>query len=70
MPKALGGTYWTGDDGDARDIQKGFDSNERIKKSLLVDFTKRLKEAGFLKEQDKELDIARFILQETARGGS
>jgi deoxycytidylate deaminase len=69
VPKALGGTYWTGDVGDARDIQKGFDSNERIKKSLLVDFAKRLKEAGFLKEQEKELDVARFIIKETSRGG-
>ena len=69
VPKALGGTYWPGDPGDARDLQKGYDSNERIKKSLLVDFTKRLKEAGFLKEQEKELDVARFILKETARGG-
>ena len=47
MPKPLGGTYWTGDPGDARDIEKNFDSNERIKKSLLVDFTKRLKENEF-----------------------
>ncbi len=69
VPKALGGTYWTGDDGDARDIQKGFDSNERIKKSLLVDFAKRLNEAGFLKDQAKELDVARFIVKETSRGG-
>ena len=69
VPKALGGTYWHGDPNDARDFQKSYDSNERIKKSLLVDFTKRLKEAGFLKEQEKELDVARFILKETARGG-
>lgn len=70
VPKAHGGTYWTGDDGDSRDIQKGFDSNERIKKSLLVDFTKRLKQAGLLKDQEKELDVARFILKETSRGGA
>jgi deoxycytidylate deaminase len=72
VPKALGGTYWTGDPGDSRDIQKGFDTNERIKKSLLVDFTKRLKEAGFLREQEKgkELDVARFIIKETSRGGA
>ncbi|MGJ4953641.1 anti-phage dCTP deaminase [Bradyrhizobium sp. HKCCYLS20291] len=70
VPKALGGTYWPGDTPDARDFQKNYDSNERIKKSLLVDFTKRLKEAGFLKEQEKELDVARFILKETARGGA
>ena len=69
VPKALGGTYWTGDEGDARDIQKGFDSNERIKKSLLVDFAKRLNDAGFLKDQAKELDVARFIIKETSKGG-
>jgi len=70
VPKPLGGTYWPGDPNDARDFQKNHDSNERIKKSLLVDFTKRLKDAGFLKEQEKELDVARFIIKETARGGA
>jgi cytidine deaminase len=70
VPKALGGTYWTGDSDDSRDIQKGYDSNERIKKSLLVDFTKRLKAAGLLKDQGKELDVARFILKETSKGGA
>jgi deoxycytidylate deaminase len=70
VPKALGGNYWTGDTGDARDFQKGYDSNERIKRSLLVDFTKRLKEADLLKETDRELDVARFIVKETSRGGA
>jgi deoxycytidylate deaminase len=70
VPKPLGGNYWTGDPGDARDFQKGYDSNERIKRSLLVDFTKRLKEADLLKETDKELDVARFIVKETSRGGA
>ena len=68
VPKALGGTYWTGDLNDARDIQKGYDLNERIKKSLLVDFTKRLKSAGLIKEEG--MDVARFIVKETARGGA
>lgn len=70
VPKAHGRTYWTGDTGDSRDIVKGYDSNERIKKSLLVDFTKRLNKAGFLKDQAKELDVARFILKETSKGGA
>jgi deoxycytidylate deaminase len=69
VPKPLGGTYWTGDHGDARDIEKGFDSNERIKRSLLVDFTKRLKENNFLTTETTEIDIARFIGNETSRGG-
>jgi len=69
VPKPLGGTYWTDDDGDARDLKKGFDSNERIKRSLLVDFTKRLKENGYLKAEIKETEVARFIVTETSRGG-
>jgi deoxycytidylate deaminase len=35
VPKALGGTYWTGDEGDARDFQKGNDTNERIRSLFL-----------------------------------
>jgi deoxycytidylate deaminase len=69
VPKPLGGTYFTGDAGDARDIEKGFDSNERIKRSLLVDFTKRLKDNNFLTAGIKEIDVARFIVNETSKGG-
>jgi deoxycytidylate deaminase len=69
VPKPLGGTYWTGDHGDARDIEKGFDSNERIKRSLLVDFTRRLKDNNFLSSGIEEGEVARFILNETSRGG-
>lgn len=69
VPKPLGGTYWTGDEGDARDIQKGHDPNERIKRSLLVDFTKRLKDNGFLTTGKSEIDVARFIVDQTSRGG-
>lgn len=70
VPKAHGGTYWTGDSRDSRDFKKGFDSNERIKKSLLVDFTKRLKEAGFLGDEGKSLDVVQFIIKETSKGGA
>ena len=34
VPKPLGGTYWTDDDGDARDLKKGFDSNGRKSSAL------------------------------------
>lgn len=69
VPKALGGTYWQDDSGDARDFQKGFDANERIKKSLLVDFTRRLQDGDFLKSDRQIDDVARFILKETSKGG-
>lgn len=70
VPKAFGGTYWTGDEGDARDMQKGFDSNERIKRSLLVDFAKRLSDLGVLSDKFKDDDVAKLILKETSRGGA
>jgi deoxycytidylate deaminase len=70
VPKAKGGTYWTGDTDDARDAKKGFDSNERIKKSLLVDFAKLLNKAQFFKEEINEMEVARLIAKETDRGGS
>ncbi len=70
VPKPLGGTYWTGDFGDARDIQKGYDANEHIKKSLLVDFARRLKDAGLMKSEGNELDLAKIIMKETAKGGA
>jgi deoxycytidylate deaminase len=70
VPKAGGGTYWTEDKPDARDMRKGYDSNERIKKGFLADFTRRLAKAGFLKEDIKGRDLAHLILKETDKGGS
>lgn len=69
VPKAFGGTYWTEDKHDARDFKRKIDENERIKKSLLVDFTKRLNDAGRLKETLSEEDITELILSETGRKG-
>lgn len=51
VPKAGGGTYWSGDDRDQRDIVDGSDPNERRKTEVLVDVIDRLKRSGFLSEQ-------------------
>jgi len=42
VPKAGGGTYWPGDEGDRRDFVQGDDPNEGYKLSLMVDVLDRL----------------------------
>src|SRR5271157_3381801 len=46
VPKAGGGTYWTGDALDARDFVAGHDPNEAQKLEILVDLLDRLKKAA------------------------
>jgi cytidine deaminase len=48
VPKAGGGTYWTGDEPDARDFVQGFDANDNHKKEVLTDLISRLKDGGHL----------------------
>jgi deoxycytidylate deaminase len=50
VPKAGGGTYWSGDLRDARDFVQGHDPNERKKIELLVDLIDRLKKGEHLSE--------------------
>lgn len=71
VPKAKGGTYWEGDKSDDRDYKRAYDSNDRIKRSILVDFTNRLKEGGYLNEENEEgkkLNVGEFISSETKKG--
>ena len=48
VPKAGGGTYWSGDPRDERDFVQGHDPNERKKIELLVDLIDRLKKGQHL----------------------
>ena len=48
VPKSGGGTYWHGDDSDARDFIKGSDPNEMQKTQILVDLIDRLRQGGHL----------------------
>jgi deoxycytidylate deaminase len=50
VPKAGGGTYWSEDPRDRRDIIQGYDPNEQKKHEVLVDIINRLMEAGHLSE--------------------
>jgi deoxycytidylate deaminase len=47
VPKAGGGTYWTGDVGDSRDFRVGQDSNAKIKNDMINDALIHLRAAGW-----------------------
>jgi cytidine deaminase len=55
VPKAEGGTYWTGDEPDARDFVKGSDPNEARKTQVLVDLIDRLHKGGHLSRELMEI---------------
>lgn len=67
VPRAGGGTYWTGDASDARDFIAGHDPNEAQKLEILVDLLDRLKKDGHLSEPLLQLvdphDIAKKLLE-------
>ncbi|WP_321380273.1 anti-phage dCTP deaminase [Rhizobium sp.] len=50
VPKALGGNYWDGDDPDNRDISKGHDPNDKLKKEVIRNVVERLQTKGFLSD--------------------
>lgn len=50
VPKALGGNYWDGDEPDNRDIRKGHDPNDKLKKEVIRNVIERLQKKGFLSE--------------------
>lgn len=48
VPKAGGGTYWSGDQGDQRDFVTGRDPNDEKKRELVADFIDRMLRMGRL----------------------
>ena len=68
VPRAGGGTYWTGDRGDARDFLQGADPNETRKTQVLVDLIDRLHKGkhlstNLLTETDPNV-ISKHLLSE------
>jgi deoxycytidylate deaminase len=51
VPKAGGDLYWPGDEGDARDFQRGFDPIVEERKQILSELLAGLKKAGVLSEK-------------------
>ncbi|MEI6351829.1 MAG: anti-phage dCTP deaminase [Verrucomicrobiota bacterium] len=56
VPKAGGGLYWEGDEGDSRDHLRGYDSNDVMKQFFLRDVLTRLQKSGWLKGELEKLD--------------
>jgi deoxycytidylate deaminase len=66
VPKAGGGTYWSEDPHDRRDIIQGYDPNEQMKSELLVDLIDRLKKGQHLDQslaqKGDAADICKVLL--------
>lgn len=62
VPKAGGDLYWPGDDGDARDFQRGFDPIVEERKQILSELLSGLRKAEVLSEQyADDKDIAPLV---------
>ena len=72
VPKAGGGTYWSGDEDDARDMAMGSDPNDQKKTELLVDVINRLLKRSHLSPElskiENAAEIAETILEEEGEG--
>jgi cytidine deaminase len=60
VPKAGGGTYWTGEQHDYRDFQLGFDSNVRFRDQIVADIIKRLK-SGWLSSEYTAMTLEELV---------
>jgi deoxycytidylate deaminase len=67
VPKAGGGTYWTGDKGDTRDYAKGYDYNTSRKRGMLIDVVMRLKQKKLLARSFPTLTSRRSRKSSSAR---
>jgi cytidine deaminase len=56
VPKAGGGLYWEGDEGDSRDHLRGYDANDQVKMHFLRDVLIRMQKSGWLKDDLTNLD--------------
>jgi deoxycytidylate deaminase len=57
VPKAGGGSYWSGDSPDKRDISLDYDPGERLKRMGLADVLRRLIDANLLPQKtDREIN--------------
>jgi deoxycytidylate deaminase len=70
VPRSGGGTYWSGEAQDHRDVVEGHDPNEMRKVEVLVDIVDRLRRGGHLEEALCSLGdsyvITKHLLEENA----
>jgi cytidine deaminase len=63
VPKAGGGTYWTGEPRDARDFQKGHDPNEINKIDVFADIINRMFDDSLLSNSLMELTDKKHVVE-------
>lgn len=63
VPKAGGGLYWPGDEGDGRDFVTGVDINDKLKQRLLADVLQRLRSANILRDDLSETPINDLVVR-------
>ncbi len=69
VPKAGGGLYWEGDEGDSRDHLRGYDFNDQMKHHFLRDILERLRESGWLEPGLRALE-AEALFERALEPGS
>jgi deoxycytidylate deaminase len=55
VPKAGGGTYWSGGPNDYRDYALGYDSNQKVREDMTRDALVRLQQKGWLSKKVADL---------------
>lgn len=63
VPRALGGAYWEGDPNDQRDFRIGEDSSVRVKREIVEDAFRRLRNSGWLAADKQEIEIEELAAQ-------
>lgn len=68
VPRAFGGTYWSGEEPDFRDVRLGYDPNESVKKEVIRDLMERLSNANVLSLKDSMVLSEKFVEELLGRG--
>jgi cytidine deaminase len=70
VPRPGGGQYWAGDDPDLRDFSLGWDSNNKLKMSLLIDLISRLGAKGILSAKSSRQSPKDLAAEALSDGGA
>tara|TARA_R110000868_G_scaffold49589_5_gene159694 strand:+ start:213 stop:1826 length:1614 start_codon:yes stop_codon:yes gene_type:complete len=70
VPKAFGGTYWSGEEPDYRDVRLGYDPNDLLKKDVVRDLLERLQAGGLIIKAEPAIFVTDAFVEELlGRGG-
>lgn len=70
VPRAGGGAYWEGDTDDYRDFRVGYDSSTRVKREILEDVFRRLKDREWLSPEKQAMEIEALVNAALTDGNS